>query len=293
MRFRVVAEMEPSAPFGVPDGRTFVIPSGMPFQGPPFVMHDDQFILMGFNTLSRYRDTATRKQYRMGDAVLNLMDNVATVEVDVPTYHDAARAARALLDRFTRLLGVFQTRSVSYRMRVVIAETGETFPPPFVKTGLVISAYDLDRLSKDLDRAASTWNVLDERLDRAGDYFRHALYLFERRGIIAEPLSTDYSMIISAVFLNLWKAVSTVVGDPSRKLDRYQSRYRKIGLDDALKRRIDRLKDLRDGYDVAHYSLDNEHLSEVDGAVGEAAQIAGEVLQRYVDHLAKTELPTG
>lgn len=91
--------------------------------------------------------------------------------------------------------------------------------------------------------------------------------------------------LISAVFLNLWKAVSTIVGDPSHDRD-YQKRYKKFGFDyQFFTSKIQLLNKLRNSYDVAHYSLDENLLKEVDANVGEAQNIAAEVLRKYREHI--------
>lgn len=110
---------------------------------------------------------------------------------------------------------------------------------------------------------------------------KQAHLLFSRRGFLTNPFFRQHSMLISTAFLNLWKAISTIVGDPSVDRD-YQSRYKRLGFDyEFFTQKIEKVRDLRNHYDVAHYSLDPAHLETVEKSFGEAAQIANEVIRRY------------
>jgi hypothetical protein len=64
-----------------------------------------------------------------------------------------------------------------------------------------------------------------------------------------------------------------------------------IGLDSTYKPKIDRLKELRDDYDVAHYSLSDDSLKEVEKSYGEAVNIASDILQQYREYLCSVTKP--
>jgi hypothetical protein len=93
-------------------------------------------------------------------------------------------------------------------------------------------------------------------------------------------------MLVSSAFLNAWKAVTTILGDPSADRD-HQRRHRDIGFGkDFSYDKVKRLTDLRNDYDVAHYSLRTDALEEVKAHYGEAIRIASEVIDQYRQHVA-------
>jgi hypothetical protein len=147
--------------------------------------------------------------------------------------------------------------------------------------------YNLDQVADALNSAATVAALADPTLDRALHYFEHALFFNARRRELAPPPSRHHRMIISAVFLSLWKAVTTIVGDPSRDAD-YQKRYRQFGLDRTFfETKIERLRTLRNDYDVAHYTPTDEQSKEIEAIYGEAVSIAAEVIRHYRDYLTQ------
>jgi hypothetical protein len=36
-------------------------------------------------------------------------------------------------------------------------------------------------------------------------------------------------MLIASIFLNLWESICSIIGDPSRKADKFQSKYLTLG----------------------------------------------------------------
>jgi hypothetical protein len=146
---------------------------------------------------------------------------------------------------------------------------------------------NLDEVAEALRSAATFTTATDERLDRALHHFDRALFLFARRRTLASPLSRHHRTLISAIFLNLWKAVTTIVGDPSRDAD-YQRRYRRFGMDhDFWQNRIERLRTLRNDYDVAHYALTEASGAEIQAAYGADVTTAADDFRRYREHLAQ------
>jgi len=182
-------------------------------------------------------------------------------------------------------MGLFGQRFFAARPLLVESnEEGDQAVPRSFSLGTV-TTYDLSELQDSLRKAATASELDDARLSRALAYLQHAKWLFEQRAAMASPLDQNASLLISSVFLNIWKAVSSVVGDPSTDRD-YQRRYKQLGFDYAyFKQKIERLKKLRDDYDVAHYSLDDQRLEELERSYGDAVEIATEVLLALVGNL--------
>lgn len=144
------------------------------------------------------------------------------------------------------------------------------------------TTYDVAELRTNIDNAAAAAALSDERLARALRYYHHAIWLFEQQAKLADPYSVDGAMLISSVFLNLWKAASAVVGDPTKDKD-HQTRHRTLGFDDEYFRtRIKPLRDLRNESDVAHYSLRGQDLAQLNAVIGAASNVVQELLRAHV-----------
>jgi hypothetical protein len=83
----------------------------------------------------------------------------------------------------------------------------------------------------------------------------------------------------------LWKALSTVLGDPSADKD-YQRRYKKLGFDDTFfLQKVEHVRKLRNEYDVAHYTVESEKQNRVDSDYLEAKKIVETALRAYRERL--------
>jgi hypothetical protein len=286
MQFSVFYEVAPEGIFGVPQAGTTVLPAR------PRDFYTDAYtntgIRIGHGTLPEYRpdDQAIRLALVLGDGSVRIEDNFITVTVEADGAGQAYTAATRLLESVLSNLAVDLRHAFSYRPLEIRDEHGTPYPAP--KTmHFETTTYNLDQVAEALRAAATFTDVTDERLDRALLYFEHALFLFARRRTLAPPFSRHYRTLISAIFLNLWKAVTTIVGDPSRDAD-FQRRFRQYGMDhEFFQTRIHPLRELRNDYDVAHYALTQEVVDEIEARYGEAVSTAIEVIRRYRQHLAE------
>jgi hypothetical protein len=122
-------------------------------------------------------------------------------------------------------------------------------------------------------------------MNRASQHFEHALFLYEKRQELAQPGTRHYSALISSVFLSLAKAVTILVGDPSSDRD-HQRRYKEIGLDnDFYNRKIKRVLELRNSYEVAHHDLTGRGADVIEQNYGEAVETTSTILAHYSEHL--------
>lgn len=243
---------------------------------------------VGYGTLPGYRrlDEAVSMRLHVGEVHVRLFDNFATIEREADSPGTAYRTAAQTMDRLLRHLSLTQGRLFEWRPVSLTSPDGRAYAIPGEIRLASVTTYDLDTLKADLEAAAGFADVVDERLMRAMDYYEQALLLFERRAYIVRASSAQHTRLISAVFLDLWKALTTVVGDPSRDSD-HQSRYRALGLDHSFyETRIKRLHELRNEYDVAHSSLDERATQRIEAEFGEARNTVDEVLRRYRASLA-------
>ncbi len=168
------------------------------------------------------------------------------------------------------------------------SENGDLYPVPRNIELAYVTAYNLERMKRNIELAQEFLSLSDLKLDKAIQYFEQAIMLNKERSKIAPIFSRNHSQIVSSIFLNLWKALSVVVGDPSVDSD-YQKRYKTLGFDyDYFKTKIEWIRELRNDYDVAHYSISEQEIEEIKDNFGKAQKIDVEVLQRYREVLLVT-----
>jgi hypothetical protein len=287
LRYRVIFELTPEGLFGVPQEGTTVVPAEV------HEFFSDTFTntarKIGHGTLSQYRspDDALRMDLDFGSCTARIEDNFITISIEADDHSTAYQRTIPPLESLLAHLAVDLRHTLSYRPIEMRDAEERPYPVPLRLDVLQLTQYKLDQVADALTIAATIAALADPTLDRALHYFEHALFLFARRRDLAPPLSRHYRTIISAVFLNLWKAVTTIVGDPSRDRD-YQRRYRRYGMDRIFfQTKIERLRELRNDYDVAHYALTTVPSAEIEAVYGEAVSIAAEVIRHYRDHLAE------
>ena len=243
---------------------------------------------IGHGTLPQYRspDQALRMNLDLGSCTARIEDNFITVSIEADDPSTAYQRAIPPLESLLAHLAVDLRHTFSYRAIEMRDADERPYRVP-ARLDFQVTKYNLDQVADALTTAATVAALADPTLDRALHYFEHALFLNARRREVAPPLSRHHRMIISAVFLSLWKAVTTIVGDPSRDAD-YQKRFRQFGMDRTFFRtKIERLRTLRNDYDVAHYAPTPEPSAEIEAIYGEAASIAAEVIRFYRDHLIR------
>ena len=284
MKFSLWFRIDPSGSFGVPEEGRTVLPPGEAIS--PTIL-TSSMVQVSHGTLSQYRapEEALDVALSFGTTVARFQDNFLVVTIE-GEYYDAARTeAQVTADRLVKHIALDQGRSFSAELIAAEDDEGNRLSILKSATFLSVTVYDLDGMRTAIRHAGRALPIDDERLERALDYYDHALFLIGR-GVAHHGgvISRHYDFTVAAIFLNLWKSVTVIIGDPTER--DYQSRYRTIGLDyQFFKTKIDRLKNLRDTYDVAHHHLDPDRIEEVKAQFGEAAQIAQEVISRYRNKL--------
>ena len=285
MVYTVLFEISPAGAFGLPEEGQTVLPAREgSYVGDTYHITG---IRAGYGSLSRYRsdDEALDVTFYVHGQDLRLSDNYLRVTVDAPTHGAALETARHIVDRFLTHLGLRADRFFAARPILIESLDGDDRPVPAPFALASVTMYNLDEIRQHSELTARDVAIDDQRLVRALGYFQHANWLFEQRAAIADPLDRNSELLMSAVFLNLWKAASAIIGDPSADAD-YQSRYKQLGFDYAFfKDKIERLRELRNDFDVAHYSLDEAALGTVERTYAEARGISREIISRYIDVL--------
>ena len=287
MKFTVIFEIYPPGQFGVPENAKTVIPGGSgSYTGDTF--YRPTMTRVGYGVISRYREEneAVSLKFYLGDIVVSLKDNFATLTFEASGSGKAYSVSTAAIDRFLQHLSLNMQQLFSYKALVMEGEQGKVYPLPKAVTIASVTMYDLDRLRSEIENATKSFQRLDPVLDRALQYYEHALYLYEKRTEIAETLSRHFNYLISAAFLNMWKALTTIIGDPSFDRD-YQSRYKCLGFDhEFFTSQIEYVRNIRNQYDVAHYHIEEGRIREVEKNFGKAKEVVVKVIKAYIQYLA-------
>lgn len=282
MKYTLTVEVAPAAPFGVPeDGMTVLPPGTGEYFGASY--HTDTLTRVGYGALSRYRqeDEAIRLEAALGNVEARVHDNFVFLDVDAPSHRHALQLILARLESWLQHLSLNQGRLYTYTALILESEDRHTYPLPKFQIIANVTHYHLNSLAEDLKAAAAAHDVGDKRLRRALQYLEDAYLMFEKRSALAPVTSPQHTRLIAAAFLSLWKAAASIVGDPSVDRD-YQRRYRELGYDQQFfETQLEPLREMRNVWDVAHYSLDTTAIDAVEKQFGDAQRIVTDVLKRY------------
>lgn len=287
MKFTIIFEIYPPGQFGVPENGKTVIPAGPgSYIGDTF--HRATMTRVGYGTLSCYRDENERISLtlNLGDISATIKDNFATFIIEANSPGEAFDIAVKAIDRFLQHLSLNMHQLFYYNILVMEDEQGKIYPVPKEVIMVSVTMYNLDRLIGEIENAAKFFQLSDPILDKALQYYEHSLYLYEKRTEIVDVLSRHFNYLISAVFLNMWKALTTIIGDPSIDKD-YQSRYKRLGFGyEFFKSKIEYVKDIRNQYDVAHYHVEQDRIKKVEQNFGKAKEVVISVLKAYRQYIA-------
>jgi len=275
--------------FGVPQDNVTVLrgKSGANYFGNTF--HSATMTLVGYGSLPEYRteEEAINLSFQLGNVQVNLHDNFAFADVFADSAQEAYDKAIEEISKFLQNLSLSHGGLFTYRPLIIETDDGKIYPVPQYNSMGNVTVYNIETLKNHIIESQKFHNLTDQRLERALRYLGHARFLFAKRMQIADPLSEHFNMLIASIYLNLWKAASAVVGDPSNREDTdYKSRYKKFGFDEEyFNTKIEKIRKLRNDYDVAHYTLDDERISDIEKNFGVAEAIATEIIQRYREYL--------
>lgn len=283
-RFHVWGWVEPRANFGLPDGETVVHPS------------DDQWVTMHWpiegggtrwGTLSRYRsdEEAIHEALELASGARGtLQDNNLILEVDALSANAAANIAVAAAERFLAHVAVSTGVRFTFELGGMRLANGPSIKVIRPNRNYKAVLYGLQQLRECVRADQRYARLEDARLDRSLTYFTHAKFLMEEAQQLPKT-DADFFLIPSSVFMNLWKAVTVIVGEPGER--DYQSRYRKLGLDPGFfKSKLEWMKGIRDSRDVAHHDLSGAGAEAVLESLTQGVEIARQVIMAYRDFLA-------
>ncbi len=292
--FTLLFQVGPPGLFGLPNGDKLVIGSEAGRQGIGNTLDTKTGNIVGYGTLSQYRreDEALRLECNIGGAQLSVNDNFFRLKVMAASRAEALRIGTTLFERLVRFLGIEYGGLFFYETLQIASEDGEVEARPGPKQFQLFEGtiYNLKQLAEKIRQAATFSRLDDDRVTKALIYHEHAQFLFAMRPRLS-MFCPHFSYLLTSAYLHLWKAITVILGEPGTDAD-YQRRYQTYGLPknfwmDELKP----LQDVRNRFDVAHYSMDAEAVQQVEGFFGRANQVCQTVIKAYVAHLLRTAAP--
>jgi hypothetical protein len=287
-KFKLLFKVGPSSMFGLPEDGVVVFNGarGGSFVGPTLDSRSGQVVSHG--SLSQYRpdDEAVSFAGSVANGHLTVRDNFFTLQVAAGDQRQALREGTALFEQFLRLLGVEYGNAFSYELLQIESEDGELEVRPGPRTFQLVhaTAYNTGLLKQHIEATAAATRLDDDRLTKALMYREHAAFLFQLRAGVG-MFTPHFSFLLTSAYLNMWKAITAILGDPTKGSD-YQKRFRRFGLpEDFWKDEVAPLMKVRHNFDVAHYSLDESAIAQVEQSFGKAGQVCKTVIGAYVRHL--------
>ena len=290
MRITALFRIDPPAMFGLPDGDKFVHPTTedapLNFYGPTLDARTGQIVGHGSLPVYRQAEDAIADTLHTPEADFTFNDNFVTVRVEAPSLADGAARAGKALTRLLQHVMVEQGTFLASTLLQAESDSGEIRAANRPVRLMKATVFSLRRLRSHLQIAERRASAEDARLERALVYCEHGHFLFSTHTDIAPFASAHAQFLVASAFLSLWKAITSILGEPGTDRD-YQRRYRSYGLpDDYWTAKVAPLKRVRDSADVAHYELDVTAIHEVQGAFPQADAIAREVIAAYSEHVA-------
>lgn len=286
--YRIQFQILPAAPFGLPDGDKVVLPAGpRSIAGP--VIDTRTGVIANHGTLPVYRteEQALALDHSVGQVRLEIRDNFGSLWIASDSLEFASRDGRAVVERLCRSLSTIYGLRFSAELQFI--EDADGVPrrwsnPQFIQLGSFVT-FNLEELSTNIRKALGWAELADSTVQKALLYAEHACLLNEYAAS-DESFSVHAAFSRSLAFLQLFKALTTILGDPSSDRD-HQSRFRTFGLPaDFWERRVKPLYKIRNDSDVAHYSIDAPDPLGFATTFGHAVVVLREALDAHVSHIS-------
>jgi hypothetical protein len=215
---------------------------------------------------------------------VRLRDNFLKLTIDGETVQAAAEVGLPQFESFLQGLSVLYGQIFSANLLSAEDESGN---PKSFQLGprklelFKTTVYNFADLQKKVEKAAYWATHGDAAARKALFYSEHAALL--RQFSETLPVDSPHASFSRALaFLQLFKALTALVGDPSSDPD-YQSRFRRLGLpSDFWLSRAKPLYNVRNDEDVAHYSHAMPKNMDFYQQYGDAMAIFREALDAYV-----------
>jgi hypothetical protein len=277
--FELHIQLFPPRLFGLPDGSWLIAPVGVSafvnFSLEPggAIKLENQF---------REDDQRLTATFRMNGMGIEIDDNKARIVLEANSLQDAFAYFVPQLQLYCSLVTTFVApggHPVTFQIVEAFAD-GEPvlLPQGFKVPGLF---YNLDENRRHFETAAELADGLpaDPVLEQALNYFTAG---DEIHNLVTEKGAHH---LWPLCFLQFWKALASIVGDPSRDSRDCQSRFRMYGLGAGNRAYYEQvlkpLHDMRNQFDVAHVASLDAPLFTSEEDVVRCRRTAAEAIQAY------------
>jgi hypothetical protein len=289
--FEVLFKLSPPAVFGLPDGDKVVIPTTKAGEhrklvGPTLDVRSR--VLVSHGTLPQYRGDPEAVHVDLVAGALRLVanDNFVRVFADTANANEAYAAAMELVELVCQ--GMAAQVGVRFSAEHLSVQDANGTPQGVERPGalkfLNAAIYNTSELQKRLETAFAWAARIDDRGRKALLYLEHGCLLSEFADTL--PIFSPHASFSWALaFLQLYKALTTLLGEPGTDRD-YQSRAGRLGLpSDFWLKRVKELYEVRNDEDVAHYSLKDPHPGAMQNRFGQAAAVFKDAFAAYMRSL--------
>lgn len=248
-------------------------------------------MIASHGTLPVYRkpEEAVRVAIDVPGLKLKVYDNYLEIGVEAADIQSAVRRAEDVVDLCCQSLSAQTGIRFSATLRFIEDEQGN--PKQLVQRKAIslgqFASYNLGQLQEQIATAFAWAQSADARARKALLYYEHALLLREH-ALTLELFSPHSAFSRALSFLQLWKALTVILGEPGTDQD-YQRRFKELGLPKTFwKDRVEPLYLVRNDEDVAHYRVDPPDPSRFADHFGKASMVFRDAL---VAHMAHAGIP--
>lgn len=286
-QYRLLFRLGPSAFFGLPDGDRVVLAAqdgGRKIVGPILDTRTGQLVSHG--TLSQYRSPvqAIAAIVDVDGLQLTLNDNFLAVTSDAS---DPQAATDKVLSYVELLVQSLSTMHGERFFATLLSVEDDKGSPQTIRNRaqaiplFQATLFNLEQLREHIAVAARWATNMDDAAKKALFYFEHACLLNEFAKTL--PLMSHHASFSQALaFLQMFKALTSIIGDPSSDRD-YQRRLKSLGLSkDFWTTKVKPLYNIRNEEDVAHYS---HSFPEPGAYLAQFSQAAGVFREALVAHM--------
>lgn len=285
--FRLVFRIFPASFFGLPDGDRVVIPAvsgGREIVGPTLDTRTGEIASHG--TLSEFRKSESALTFQFGtDSIqLNFSDNFLSVLIKALTAQEATNQALVFVGRMCQALSA--QHGVRFWFSFISAENSSGTPQQ-VHSGPIsinlfnVTVYNTSELKAKIETACHWADAADTIAEKALQYYEHAC-LLQEFSHSHSPLSVNSGFSQALAFLQLFKALTAIVGEPGTDKD-YQRRSKALGLQsDFWQVKVKPLYLVRCEDDVAHYSHNLPAPGQFLNIFSQASSVFNEALAAHI-----------
>jgi hypothetical protein len=302
VKYRAVLLLSPAHLFGLPSEGVIVIPADPTGKQTTITfpaIDSTTLEKTSWGTLSRFREDKDAVQVKspVRQSQVIFVDNYVTLEFDVadPLTNSPWDFARNVAIGISCPLTLLTDNPIDFQIVSLQQLEGAQKHLRSARIGGTVSAYNLNELALKVQKSLEIANLQDSTLEKALTYYRHGAILRDHSTSGTwdddSPGSTQAMLFQAEAFLNYWKAATSIVGDRT-KGDANDERGRRLGLGlDYYRTTVLPLTNIRNDYDVAHYSVQLERAKEASGSLAKMVDVAKALLAAYVTYLQSGGAP--